>query len=165
MVDGSASSDGFRYGYTKVRLPEAGEVLAENEDHIPIICSVPYGKGKVLFCTIPLGQEYSVPVILPVWGKVIGEEVKKELPVDFDAQGILSVSVNRCDDGTLLLQLINPGSTPWQGELSFKSDCSAADELYPVSCTCRVENGTLRTEVAPFSLKIIKVQINSNPQI
>ena len=165
MADGSGSSDGFRYSYTKVRLPEAGEVLAENEDHIPIICSVPYGKGKVLFCTIPLGQEISVPVILPVWGKVIGEEVKKQLPVDFDAQGILSVSVNCCDDGTLLLQLINPGSTPWQGELAFRGECSAAEELYPVSCSCRVEKSKLYAEVAPFAMKIIKVQINSNLQI
>jgi hypothetical protein len=94
---------------------------------------------------------------MPLWAKVMGEEVKKHLPVEFDAQGKLSVSVNRCEDGSLLLELSNPAGTPWMGTLSFKEKLTQAVQLYPESRQMVFKNEKLHLELAPYAAVVIKV--------
>ncbi len=150
-------SDGLRYVFSRLKFSGDTEILAENSRRIPIIASIPCGKGKVLLCTVPLGQDFTGSVILPLWGKVMGEEVKKHLGIGFSSQGKLSVSVNACDDGSLMLELINPMSEPWTGTLSFKKNFSEAAVVYPEKRKLEFKKENLHLELSSYASMIVKL--------
>lgn len=158
LVDNSFSSDGLRYGFARVEIPNA-RVLAVNSRKISLVYEVPFGQGKVLLCTVPYGQDISGSRLLGVWGNLIGREVLKHFPVAFDSRSGLEVAVNRINGGWLLA-LFNNTEKTWIGTLKMKAACGPdafGTELYPVEEKRVLTAGSWNESVEPFSVKILRI--------
>ncbi|NLF94750.1 MAG: hypothetical protein GX564_12765 [Oligosphaeraceae bacterium] len=153
LADGTFSSDGQRYGFRRFSIP-AGEVLACNSRDIPIVYRIPYQKGAVLLCTVPLGQELSGVELIGCWAEILRREVQLHYPVEFSSRGILQLAVNVLPDGELLLGLFNNTASPWSGEVKIKGrEQVKASAVYPQAQPFDLQSAT----VEPFSAKIIRV--------
>ena len=158
MTDGSFDSDGLRYGFVRYQYPASSKILAVNSQGHPIIAEIFHGKGKVLLCTVPLGQDISGSALIGVWAHMIGNEVKKHLPVEFESDGKLELAVNRTEEGGFLLSLFNSTPDVWRGELRFKEYVSRAEEIYPSRKELAMDDGIMMVELPPWSVRSVRVK-------
>ncbi|HCG25103.1 MAG TPA: hypothetical protein DE060_00590 [Lentisphaeria bacterium] len=158
LTDGSFFSDGLRYGFTRMKFPSETKILAVNSRNIPVVAEIPYGSGKVLLCTVPLGQDVSGSALLGVWSHILQNEVKKHLPVEFDSRGILEIAVNRKENGGLTLALFNSTGESWQGGILFREPVSSVREVFPQECSLASVGNRITETLEPYSVKILTTE-------
>lgn len=158
LTDGSFSSDGLRYVYRRMKFQSA-KILASNTRGVPIVAEIPFGDGKVLLCTVPYGQDISGSSLIGVWAHVIGNEVKKHFPVEFDSKGILEIAVNRTEAG-YLLGLFNNTPESWSGTIRIKGlpELRICREVYPEKRSVETSGNSFVLELEPYSVRIIEVE-------
>ena len=158
LTDSSFFSDGLRYSFVRLKFPPGTRILARNSREIPIVAELSYGQGKVLLCTVPLGQDISGSSLIGAWAHILRNEVKKHLPVSFESRNILEVAVNRKENGGLTLALFNSTGEAWRGELRFREVVSSVCEVFPAESALALEKDRIRESVEPYSVKILTVE-------
>ena len=158
LTDTSFFSDGLRYSFVRLKFPPGTKILARNSREIPIVAELSYDLGKVLLCTVPLGQDISGSSLIGAWAHILRNEVKKHLPVSFESRNILEVAVNRKENGGLTLALFNSTGEAWQGELCFREVVSSVCEVFPAESALALEKDRIRESVEPYSVKILTVE-------
>ena len=79
------------------------------------MAEVPFGKGKILFCTVAYAQDISGNALLFCWQRALKEELARHFPVKASHPGP-DLCCNRTEKG-FLIGTFNNVSAPWEGEI------------------------------------------------
>ena len=112
--DGEETS-GMRYGFVRFAMPENTKVLAANHRGFPIVVEIPYGGGKLLFCTVNFAQDFPGNGLLFCWQRALKDELLKHFPVKASVPG-LELTCNKTEKG-FLIGAFNNNSAAWEGRI------------------------------------------------